>query len=62
MQKKKRGEKKMPYSFAITPSELKAVRQASSNLNMSMSAYVRKALDYYQKQIESCQVVSPPNK
>ena len=40
MQKKKRGEKKMPYSFAITPSELKEIRQVSFDQNISMSAYV----------------------
>ena len=49
MLRKKIVEKKMPYSFAITPSELKAVREASSDLEMSMSAYVCKALDFYQK-------------
>ena len=45
-------DKQMPVSIAIKRSQLEEVRQESSKRNLSMSAYVTKALEYYKKSIE----------
>ena len=52
---------KVSHSFAIEPSQLDEVREASEKQGISMSAYVCNALDYYQKQTDSTPVTRLPD-
>ncbi len=48
MPKKKTGELTVVHTFAIKPSQLKEIRQAAFDRDMSISKYICNALRYYQ--------------
>ena len=52
MPKKKHGELTVVQTFAIKPSQLKHIRQAAFDRNISVSKYICNALRYYQFTVE----------